>query len=125
MNRDEWEDIYFGALQMDPDYTPPVIPIDVGEGEDWGEAVTQYLLDKGVWTEVEDGFLTNFERAEEIDPNLKKFLQALTMAEQAYCLSELEAEGYIYSTVNEDGELVYGITDAGTRYVEDETAKDN
>lgn len=117
MNRDEWEEVYFGALQMDPDYVPPVIPIDYDEEDDWAEAVTTYLIEQGVWTEVEGGFLTDFTRAEELDPNLKKFLEALALAEQHYCLSELEDDGYIYSTVDENGEIVYGITDAGSKFI--------
>ncbi len=123
-NREDYENLYLQALMLDDDFEAPIIPLDIREGEDSGEAFARYLVDLGILTEVEEGYHIDYEKADAYNPNLSKFLATIAQAEADYYLNSLEEQGYIYSSVDENtGEIIYGATEKGKAYMDD--AEDN
>lgn len=118
-NREEYENLYLQALMLDDDFEAPVLPLEIKEGQDPGEAFAEFLVDRGILVEVEEGYHINYEKAEEYNPNLSKFLATVAQAEADYYLDKLEADGYIYSSIDPDtGDMIYGATEKGHSYIE-------
>jgi hypothetical protein len=122
---DKWAELYLDALMLDPNFNLE-IPIEPLPGEDAMATVFRYFEDQGIFQgdPAGQGYV-NFERAEEVDPNIAKFFRAIQAAEVAEMADTLEEDGYIYTSVNSKGEMVYGLTEAGKKYVEEMRAEDN
>jgi len=107
------------ALKLDDDFHKITLPIEPLPGEDSEEAMIRWFIEKGILIPVgEKGVLIDEEKANAFDPNLGKVLHAMILAETDTALNQLEQEGLIYSSVDENGELIYFLTDAGKQYQE-------
>jgi hypothetical protein len=114
-----------GQLKLDPDFKL-VIPIDPLPGETEEDTIIRYFVQEGVFVVREPGIYdTDVERAKELDINIYKLIQAFKAAEFAETLEMLEQDGYAYTTVDSDGNIQYGLTPEGTRYLEELNSKDN
>lgn len=105
---------------LDDDFHAIEIPIEPEPGEEMGDTVARYLLEQGVLTEDEDGYRVDLEKAEALNPNIKKFLETILLAETDYYLSKLEEEGLIYSSVDGEGNIIYNLTEAGSKYMNED-----
>lgn len=122
---DKWAELYLDALRLDPDFRID-IPIDPLPEEDVSETIMRYFIQEGIFFGDPDGRgYVNFERAEEVDPNIAKLFRAIQAAEIAEMADTLEEDGYIYTSINEDGEMIYGLTEAGKKYIEEMRSEDN
>jgi hypothetical protein len=108
---------------MDDDFKLD-IPVDPLPGESLEDASFRYFREQGILVgDDEDNLMVNFARANEIDPNIAKFFAAGQQAEFATVIDQLELDGWIYSSVDSEGRLVYGITEEGKRHLDN--TKDN
>lgn len=121
----KWEDIYLQQLALDPDFNL-VTPIEPLPGEAVEDTAIRYWLEQEILTEVApEEFEVNLEKAMQVDPNIAKFLEASQQAEFQDILDFLEQDGYIYSSVDSDGNIVYGLTPEGKIYFETLQAEGN
>jgi hypothetical protein len=120
-----WSEIYLGQLRLDPDFKL-VIPIDPLPGEDDEDTIIRYFLQEGVFILRESGiFDVDLERAKELDVNIYKLIKAFKAAAFAETIEALEQDGYAYTTLDSAGELQYGLTPEGARYLEELNSEDN
>jgi len=115
-NTEDYYDLYVGALKLDKDFSTIELPTEPLPGEDPEDAMIRWLIEEGIFIPVGDSFKVNEEKAEAFDPNLAKVLRAMIQAEVETQMRELEQQGLIFSSVNKDGEMIYGLTDAGEQY---------
>jgi len=118
MQEQEYFDAYIGMLALDADFAPIEIPIDILPGEDEGEAIFKWLIDNNIIYLEEGVIFINEKEAKEYDPNLFKYLQAMSIAESQQALDSLEKQGLVLSSVNSSGEIVYFLTDQGKEIAE-------
>lgn len=118
MQEQEYFDTYLGMLALDADFAPIEIPIDLLPGEDEGEAIYEWLINNNIIYLQGDMIFINEEVAKTYDPNLFKFLQAMSIAESQQALDSLEERGLVSSSINSDGEIVYFLTVEGGRVAE-------
>jgi hypothetical protein len=118
MQEQEYFDTYIGMLALDEDFAPIEIPIDILPGEDEGEEIFKWLIDNNIIYLEEGVIFINEKEAKEYDPNLFKYLQAMSIAESQQALDSLEKQGLVSSSVNSSGEIVYFLTDQGKEIAE-------
>lgn len=118
MQEQEYFDTYLGMLALDADFAPIEIPIDLLPGGDEGEAIYEWLISNNIIYLQGDMIFINEEVAKTYDPNLFKFLQAMSIAESQQALDSLEERGLVSSSINSDGEIVYFLTVEGDRVAE-------
>lgn len=122
---EKWQELYFEALTLDPDFNL-VIPIDALPGETEEDTAYRYFREQGVIEGTDEANLVvNLERAFEVDYSIGKFFEATRLAEVAGVLEKLEADGYVYSSVDGNGEMIYGLTKEGHRHLEALQSEDN
>lgn len=115
---DKWEEIYFDALNLDEDFVLR-IPIDPLPGEAEEDTAFRYFKQEGILIgDDDDNLFVDFARADEVDSNISKFFEASRQAEFSTTLDQLETDGLIFSSVDEQGNIVYILTDEGKKYVE-------
>jgi hypothetical protein len=114
-----------GQLKLDPDFKL-VIPIDSLPGEDEEDTIIRYFVQEGVFIVTGPGIYdTDAKRAKELDINIYKLIKAFEAAEFAETMEVLEQDGYAYTTLDNAGNVQYGFTPEGTRYLEELNSKDN
>jgi hypothetical protein len=120
-----WSEIYLGQLKLDPDFRLE-IPIDPLPGEDEEDTIIRYFVQEGIFIIKGPGIYdTDSERAKELDINIYKLIKAFEAAEFADTMEVLEQDGYAYTTLDSAGNVQYGLTPEGTRYLEELNSKDN
>ena len=120
-----WSEIYLGQLKLDPDFKLE-IPIDPLPGEDEEDTIIRYFVQEGIFVIKGPGiFDTNAERAKELDINIYKLIKAFEAAEFADTMEVLEQDGYVYLTLDNEGNPQYALTPEGARYLEELNPKDN
>lgn len=114
-----------GQLKLDPDFKLE-IPIDPLPGENEEDTIIRYFVQEGIFIVTAPGvYDTNAERAKELDINIYKLIKAFEAAQFADTMEILEQDGYAYTTLDSDGNIQYGLTPEGTRYLEELNSKDN
>lgn len=120
-----WSEIYLGQLKLDPDFRLE-IPIDPLPGENEEDTIIRYFVQEGIFIIKGPGIYdTDIERAKELDINIYKLIKAFGAAEFAETMEVLEQDGYAYTTVDSAGNVQYGLTPEGTRYLEELNSKDH
>lgn len=118
MNYEEYAELFTRALMLDDDFHQIQIPVVPLEGETDHEAMYRWLFDQGIYYEENDVVKIDRELAEAFDPFLLKILDTQHMAMVSADIDSLEEKGYVYSSVDEDGNIVYGLTELGKAMVE-------
>lgn len=110
-------DLYIEALKLDDDFDTITVPVEPLPGEEPQDTLMRWMLDVEILIPLEnDGLWIDRAKAEAFDPNLLRFFDALQNAELDTIMGELEEAGYVYSTVDAEGNLVYLLTEAGEEY---------
>lgn len=121
----DWSELHIQDLREDPDFDIK-IPIDPLPGEEDEDTFFRYLRLEGILTgEDEDDLFVDYERANEVDPNIARFLMACQLGDIDNVLHDLEEQGLLYSTIDNDGEFVWGLTEKGKQSVEDLHSENN
>jgi hypothetical protein len=121
MNYEDYKAMYNQILRLDKEFDTVVLPIELKQGESEDEAFLRFLVEEDfVETKGDLWRIKNREKIEKFNPNLLKVLDAMVMATVRAELDELIELGYVYMTADEEGNIIYELTEAGEAYVEDE-----
>jgi hypothetical protein len=121
MKYEEYQKLYADALRLDDEFETVILPIEIREGEEADEAFLRFLVDEGLIETDEDNWkIKDREKINEYNPNLLKILDAMIMASVRAEMDALIDLGFVYLTADEEGNIVYELTDAGKDYVEDD-----
>lgn len=121
----DWSEFHLAQLREDPNFNIDV-PIEPLPGEDEANTFFRYLREQNVISgDDEDNLQVDWERAEELDPNIARFLMACQLGDVDNILHDLEQEGLLYSSVNDNGELIWGLTEKGKAEVENLHSENN
>jgi len=121
MKSEEYQEIYADFLRLDPDFKPIVIPIDPLPGEEWEDTLLRFLIAEEMVTVHGNAiYLSDRDKIERYDPNLLKVLDIIFKSNAQAELDALEEEGMVYTTVNDDGEIVYELTALGRETLENQ-----
>lgn len=121
MNHEEYQKLYADALRLDNEFETIVLPVEVQEGETPDEAFMRFLVSEGlIETQGEDKWrIPDREKIRNYNPNLLKFLDAIVMASVHAEMDELIEAGFVFMTADEEGNIVYELTEEGRRYTGD------
>jgi hypothetical protein len=121
MNHDEYQKLYADALSLDKDFETIVLPVEVQNGESPDEAFMRFLVNEGlIETQGEDKWrIPDRDRINNYNPSLLKFLDAIVMASVHAEMDELIEEGFAYMTADDEGNIVYELTEEGKRHKND------
>ena len=114
MTFEEYRDLYLQVLQLDQDFEPVTLPIEVEEGETQTEALLRFLVEQD-FIELDNDVcrIPDRGRIEEFNPSLLKLLDAVIMASAHAELDALQDEGFVYMTADSDGNICYELTEIG------------
>jgi hypothetical protein len=117
MKYEEYQKIYAAALLLDDDFETIKLPIEVKDGETQDEALLNFLLEQGfIETKGKDLWrIKDRSKIEEYNPNLLKFLDTIIMSTIYSELDEQIDAGLVYMTVDEDGNILYELTEKGKK----------
>lgn len=107
MNQEEYSELYRKALELDEDFEPVYLDFEIEPGEDEGEAQLRCLLSLGILIQVGDAFVVDRAKAKEYDPNLLKILDAMFNSERLAELDRLVEQGEYFTSVDEEGNIIY------------------
>lgn len=121
MNYDEYQKLYADALRLDKEFETVVLPVEVQDGETPDEAFMRFLVDEGlIETNGPDKWrITDRDKIRDYNPSLLKFLDAIIMASVHAEMDELINAGLVFMTADEEGNIVYELTEAGKNYTSD------
>jgi hypothetical protein len=117
MKYEEYQKIYAAALLLDDDFETIKLPIEVKDGETQDEALLNFLVEQGfIETKGKDLWrIKDRSKIEEYNPNLLKFLDTIIMSTIYSELDEQIDAGLVYMTVDEDGNILYELTEKGKK----------
>jgi hypothetical protein len=114
MTEDEYREMYAQALSLDEDFAPIDIPIDQLPGEEIADTLLRFLEEEGMIVMNDDVFvIPDRQKIADFDPNLLKILDAIWLSETYATLDSLEEMGLVYTSVDEDGNIIHSLTEAG------------
>lgn len=121
MKYEDYREIYADALKLDDDFETVILPVEIEEGETQEEAFLRFLLNEDlVEVDEEHWRIKDRGRINEYNPNLLKVLDAMIMASVMAEMDSLIEMGYVYMTVDEEGNIIYELTETGLAYTEDD-----
>jgi hypothetical protein len=121
MNFDEYREIYDALLDMDEDFETVVLPIELEPGETQEEGIIRFLLDEDLIEEHEEEWVIKDRDRFRIEyPNLLKLLDSRIKANLMAEMDELIEMGYAFMSADEDGDIIYELTDVGKQYVKED-----
>ena len=124
MNRQEYQELFIDELANDKDFQRIQVPVDALPGESEIEAWFRWMEEQGLVDIDEYGSLMVIDREaiRAVDPNMLKILDAFIKADTYARLDMMEEAGLIYTSVDDDGNIVRIVTATGDLVVvEDET----
>lgn len=118
MDAELYREMMVNDLKADTSFETVNIPVDALPGESDEDAAERWLYEQGIlFTDESGAVFVDAEKATAFDPNLLKILKAVFEPEVLSVLDSLVENGLVWAGVDEDGEAVYGLTDAGEEYV--------
>jgi hypothetical protein len=87
--------------------------IEILPGEQPGDAFLRYVKNLGLIEIVNDNISVNREKMQEFSPALLEFFDIMSAAEVQESLGNLEELGLVQSSVNDQGEMIYFLTEQG------------
>jgi hypothetical protein len=122
MKYEEYQRLYAEALRLDEDFETIKIPIELKDGQTQDEALLSFLVEKGfVETKGKDLWrIKDREKIKEFSPSLLKFLDAIIMSTVYSEMDELIDAGVVYMTADEQGNIVYELTEEGKKQVNED-----
>lgn len=121
MKYEDYREMYNKALLLDEEFNTVILPVDIEDGETEDEAFLRFLLEKEfVECKGDQWRIINRDKIEEYNPNLLKLLEARVMAAVRAEMDELVDLGFVYMTADNEGNIIYELTEAGQAYVENE-----
>ena len=119
MKYEDYRTMYNEALRLDEGFSTVVLPVEVQPGETEDDAFIRFLVNsdfiemrKNQWR------IKDREKIESYDPNLLKILDSMIMATIRSEMDQLIELGFVYMTADEEGNIVYDLTEAGKEYLE-------
>ena len=121
MKYEDYREMYHKALLLDKEFRTVILPVQVEDDETEDEAFLRFLVDREfVECKGDQWRIINRDKIEEFNPNLLKILEARIMAAIRAEMDELVDLGFVYMTADNDGNIIYELTEAGQAYVQDE-----
>lgn len=121
MNHEEYSEIYIQMIKLDEDFKPVIIPIDPLPNESPYETILRFMEGENmVIRNGEDIIVTNEQKIIDYDKNLMKIIDCIWLSQQNAIYDSLEEIGLMYTTVDENGNIVRELTDAGKAALDDE-----
>lgn len=123
MNSQEYSELMIDMLKLDPDWAPIQIPAVQLPGESEEDTTTRWLFEQGMVIVNDDDrvMIADREKIISFDPNLYKILCIMMQAQLYEDLDRLEEKGFIYTSVNENGDIIKVIEQTGEEIIiEDE-----
>lgn len=118
MDADLYREMMIRDLNNDETFEPVQIPVDPFPGETDDEAAERWMRDEGILYDKDGMTFVDKEKAVAFDPNLFRALRIIFEPELLEALDALEEMGLIVSGMEND-EMVYKVTEDGSRYLED------
>lgn len=120
MKFEDYQQIYAEILKLDEDFSTVILPVDLEPGEDPSEAFYKFLIDEGfIETQGDDWKIKDRDKIEEFNPSLLKLLDSMIMASVYAEMDMLVELGYVFMTIDEDGNIMYELTEYGEKYLND------
>lgn len=123
MNQQEYQKLFIDALSQDEDFDRINVPVDVLPGENDVEAWFRWMSEQDMveFDEYQSIIIKDANKIKSFDPNMLKILKVFIKAETYARLDMMEEAGILYTSVDEDGNIVRIIAATGeTVYIEDE-----
>lgn len=121
MKYEDYREMYNKALLLDEEFSTVNLPVEVEDGESEDEAFLRFLVGKEfVELKGDQWRIINRDKIIEYNPNLLKILEARIMAAVRAEMDELVELGFVYMTADEEGNIIYELTEAGKDYVEND-----
>lgn len=122
MKYEEYQKMYAEALRLDEDFETIKLPVEIKDGETPDEALLNFLVEKGfVETKGKDLWrIKDRDKIRDFNPSLLKFLDAVVMSTVYSEMDELIDAGYVFMTADEDGNIVYDLTEEGKKHLNED-----
>jgi len=121
MKFEEYQKLYAEALKLDDEFETVQLPVELKEGETPQEGFLRFLIEQDLIESQGDYWrIKDREKINDFNPNLLKILDAMVMASVHAEMDTLMELGYVYMTVDEEGNILYELTEAGEEFVRDD-----
>ncbi len=118
MKFEEYQEIYAEILKLDEDFSTVILPVDLEPGEDPSEAFYRFLIKQEfIEAQGDDWKIKDRNKIEEFNPNLLKLLDSIVMASVYAEMDMLVDLGYVFMTTDEEGNILYELTEAGEKHL--------
>lgn len=120
MNYEDYRNMYNQVLKLDKEFDTVILPVEVEPGESEDDAFIRFLIESDFIESRGDQWrIKDRKKIEAFNPNLLKVLDAMIMATVRAEMDELIDLGFVFMTADEEGNIVYHLTEAGEKYVEE------
>lgn len=115
MNRREYQELLIDALTQQEDFQRIEVPTDQQPGENETEAWLRWMAEQDMieFDEFNSLVIKDAKKIKEFDPNMLKILNVFIKADTYARLDMMEEAGIIYTSVDDDGNIVRIVASTG------------
>jgi len=118
MKFEDYQEMYAEILKLDEDFSTVILPVDLEPGEEPAEGFYRFLIEQDfIEAQGDDWKIKDRKKIEEFNPNLLKLLDSMVMASVYAEMDMLVELGYVFMTIDEEGNIVYELTESGEKYL--------
>lgn len=113
MNVEFYQRFFLKSLEDDKDFEAVFLPIIQDNQQDQGELILEWLLSNEFIIKRDNMFFVDRDKVYDFNPNLLKILDVMMLSEFYSTIDSLSEKGLIEISIDENGEMIYSLTEIG------------